>query len=67
MHTGTKTIEEYEKESVLGYNFDNDEFRTFQLLGIRTMGDLLRRHKEVKGNDIMWQTIRKEAARLGFG
>jgi len=23
-------------------------------------------NENVKGNDIMWQTIRKEAARLGF-
>ena len=74
MDNETKTIEQYDEESMLSWNFYPEELGTMRLLGIRTIGDLLRRYGEWERtveNDVSWHTdagwdfLKREAVRLG--
>ena len=68
---GTATIEQYDKESVLIWNFYPEELNTMHLLGVRTIGDLLRRYDEIDrltSHKLFEHLpfITDEAKRLGF-
>ena len=68
---GTATIEQYDHESVLMWNFYPEELNTMHLLGVRTIGDLLRRYDEIDRltNHKLFESlpfITDEAKRLGF-
>ena len=68
---GTATIEQYDKESVLIWNFYPEELNTMRLLGVRTIGDLLSRYGEIDRltNHKLFdrlQFITDEAKRLGL-
>ena len=66
---GTATIDQYDEQPVWCWNFYEEELNTFRLLGIRTVGDLLRRFGELEptaSKDPAWDALRKEAERLGF-
>lgn len=63
-----KTIEQYDEQPVWCWNFYEEELNTFRLLGIRTVGDLLRRFGELEqtaSKDPAWDALRQEAERLG--
>ena len=68
---GTATIEQYDKESVLIWNFYPEELNTMHLLEVRTIGDLIRRYDEIDKATShklfeRLQFITDEAKRLGF-
>ena len=68
---GKATIEEYDKESVLGWNFYKEELNTMNIFGVKTIGDLIRRYDEIdeKTNHKLFEHLRfvtDEAIRLGF-
>ena len=67
----TATIEQYDNESVLMWNFYPEELNTMHLLGVKTIGDLLRRYDEIDRltNHKLFEHlpfITDEAKRLGF-
>ena len=66
-----RTLEEYDNESVLGWNFYREELNTLRLLGITTIGQLLRRLPELKDkciridhDDAFWKFVNSEHERL---
>ena len=66
---GTATIEQYDQESVLNWNFYPEELNTMKLLGVKTMGDLIRRYDEINEATKLFEHLRfvkDEAIRLGF-
>lgn len=68
---GTATIEQYDGESVLDWNFYKEELNTMRIFGVNTIGDLIRRYNEIdeKTNHKLFEHLRfvtDEAKRLGF-
>ena len=68
---GTATIEQYDNENVLDWNFYPEELNTMHLLGVKTIGDMLRRYDEIDSltNHKLFERlpfITDEAQRLGL-
>ena len=66
---GTATIEQYDGESVLNWNFYPEELNTMKLFGVKTMGDLIRKYDEINSATKLFEHLRfvtDEAIRLGF-